>query len=69
MSQQSLSDQWASTGEIEWHTATQPVGDGESTWTDEWVLQVLCAPHRVRASYQEEEALRSFEQTQREGTR
>jgi hypothetical protein len=49
MSQQSLSDQWecmGDMGEIEWHTATQPGGDEQSCWTDEWVLQVLLAPHR-----------------------
>jgi hypothetical protein len=72
MSQQSLSDQWESLGdmgEVEWHTATQVAGDERSGWTAEWVLRVLFAPHRVRASYQEEEALRRFEQTQREGTR
>jgi hypothetical protein len=56
-------------GKIEWHTATQPGGDEQSCWTDEWVLRVLFAPHRVRASYQEEEALRYFEQTQRKETR
>jgi hypothetical protein len=38
-------------------------------WTAEWVLRVLCAPHRVRASSHEEEALRHFERTQREETR
>jgi hypothetical protein len=72
MSQQSLSDQWESMGdmgEVEWRTATQVAGDERSGWTAEWVLQVLFAPHRVRASYHEEEALRHFAQTQREGNR
>jgi flavin reductase (DIM6/NTAB) family NADH-FMN oxidoreductase RutF len=72
MSQQSLSDQWENMGDmgaVEWHTATQVAGDERSGWTAEWVLQVLFTPHRVRASYQEEKALRSFEQTRREGTR
>jgi hypothetical protein len=40
-----------------------------SGWTIEWVFRALLAPHRVRASYQEEEALRRFEQVQREGNR
>ena len=72
MSQQRLSDPWESMGDmgaVEWHTATQVAGDERSGWTAEWVLRVLFAPHRVRASYQEEEALRHFEQAQREGTR
>jgi hypothetical protein len=72
MSQQSLSDQWESMGdmgEVEEHTATQVEGDAPSNWTDVWVLRVLFAPHRVRASYQEEAALRHFEHTQKEGTR
>ena len=56
-------------GEVEWHTATQVAGDERSGWTAEWVLQVLFALHRVRASYQEEEALRRFEHAQREGNR
>jgi hypothetical protein len=72
MELQSLIDQWKSLGDMgenEWRTATQPGGDERSGWTDEWVLRVLFAPHRVRASYQEEEALRHFEQAQKEGTR
>ena len=72
MSQQSLSDPWESMGdmgEVEEHTATQSGGDEASGWTAEWVLRVLFAPHRVWASYQEEEALRHFEHAQREGTR
>jgi hypothetical protein len=40
-----------------------------SGWTVACVFQALLAPYRVRASYQEEEALRHFEQAQREGTR
>ena len=56
-------------GEVEEHTATQVEGDAPSNWPDEWVLRVLPAPHRVRASYQEEGALRHFEQAQREGAR
>jgi len=40
-----------------------------SGWTVEWVFQALLAPHRVRASYQEEEALRHFAQVQRGETR
>jgi hypothetical protein len=70
MSQQSLSDQWESMGdmgEVEWHTATQVAGDERSGWTAEWVFLVLFAPHRVRASYQEEEALRHFEHARPEG--
>jgi len=72
MERQRLMDQWESMGDVEereGHTATQVAGDERSGWTAEWVLRVLFAPHRVRASYQEEEALRNFEQTQREGTR
>jgi hypothetical protein len=72
MERQRLMDQWEGVedmGESAGHTATQVEGDAPSGWTAEWVLRVLFAPHRVRASYQEEEALRSFEQTQREGTR
>ena len=71
MSQQSLMDLWESMGDMgqaEWHTATQPGGDEESGWTEEWVFRVLFALHRARASYHEEEALRNFEQAQREGT-
>lgn len=40
-----------------------------SGWTVAWVFRALLAPHRVRAGYQEEEALRRFEQAQREGNR
>jgi hypothetical protein len=54
---------------IEDHNTTHPEAIEWGGWTDVWVFRVLFAPHRVRASYQEEEALRSFEQTQREGTR
>jgi hypothetical protein len=66
---QRLMDHWEGMGEGEGHTATQGAGDAPSGWTAEWVLRVLCAPHRVRASYQEEEALRHFDQAQRGGTR
>jgi hypothetical protein len=72
MERQRLMDQWESMenlGESEGHTATQVAGDAPSNWTAEWVLRVLCAPHRVRASYHEEEALRHFVQGQRGGTR
>jgi hypothetical protein len=69
---QSLMEQWESMGNMgtdEWHTATPVAGGTPSGWTAEWVLRVLFAPHRVRASYQEEEALRHFDQAQRGGTR
>jgi hypothetical protein len=69
MELQSLMDQWEDLSKDEWHTATPPGGDGRSGWTAEWVLRVLFAPYRVRASYQEEEALRHFEQAQRKGVR
>jgi hypothetical protein len=72
MELQRLIDQWESMGDmgtVERHDATEAGGDEGSGWTAAWVLRVLFAPHRIRASYQEEEALRSFEQTQREGTR
>jgi hypothetical protein len=70
MELQSLMDQWASIGGmVEQSTTGQVAGDVPSGWTAEWVWQVLCAPHRVRASHQEEEALRHFAQAQREGTR
>jgi hypothetical protein len=72
MKHESLMDQWkgiGDLGEVEEHTATPLAGDTPSRWTAEWVLRVLCAPHRIRASYHEEEALRHFEQAQREGTR
>ena len=69
---QSLIDQWermGNMGKAEGHNATQPKSDVWSGWTDEWLFRVLLAPQRVRASYQEEEALRHFEQAQREGAR
>ena len=76
MTLQSLMDQWESVGgwdsiladmgQREWDNTT---GDEGSNWTEGWVFRVLLAPHRVRASYHEEEALRRFEQAQREGTR
>ena len=72
MELQSLIAHWESMGDIgtvEQSTTGQGVGDAPSHWTDEWVFRVLCAPHRVRASSQEEEALRHFEQPQREGVR
>ena len=69
MERQRLIDQWASMGESEGRTAMQVAGDALSGWTAEWVLRVLFASHRVRASYQEEEAVRRFEQAQRGGTR
>jgi len=72
MELQRLMDQWEGVedmGESAGHTATQVAGDAPSGWTDAWVLRVLCAPHRVRASYQEEGAVRHFEQAQREETR
>ena len=72
MSQQSLMGQWESIGDrgtVEQSNTDQGEGDAPSGWTDEWVLRVLFAPHRVRVSYQEEEALRRFEQTQRKETR
>jgi len=51
------------------HNATQEGGDRLSEWTAEWFFRVLLAPRRVRASYQEEEALRHFEQAQLGGLR
>jgi hypothetical protein len=72
MELQRLMDQWESMGDLEqteWHTATQLGGEEKSGWTAEWVLWVLCAPHRVRASSQEEEVLRNFERSPREGVR
>jgi hypothetical protein len=71
MELQRLMDQWESMGDVEEreeHTATQVEGNEGSGWTAEWVLRVLFVPHRARASYHEEEALRNFEQAQREGT-
>lgn len=65
---QRLLDQWEGIedrGRVEQSNTDQGEGDVPSGWTDEWVLRVLCAPHRVWANYQEEEALRSFAQTQR----
>jgi hypothetical protein len=35
-----------------------------SEWTEDFVLRVLCAPHRVRASRQEAKALRNFARNQ-----
>jgi hypothetical protein len=70
MELQRLMDQWEGVedmGESGGHTATPVEGDAPSGWSVEWVLQILCAPHRVRASYHEEEAVRRFEQAQREG--
>jgi hypothetical protein len=72
MELQRLMDQWEGVedmGESAGHTAAPVESDAPSGWPVEWVLQVLCAPRRVRASSQEEEALRHFEQTQREGIR
>lgn len=72
MELQRLMDQWEGIedmGESAGHTATLVKGDALSGWTAEWVLRVLCAPHRVRASYQEEETTRRFDQAQRGGTR
>src|SRR5262249_48245846 len=36
-----------------------------SEWTEDFVLRVLCAPYRVRASWQEAQALRNFARSQR----
>ena len=72
MELQSLNDQWEGMGDMgmaERHNAPQAGGDEESGWTDKWVVRVLFAPHRVRVSYQEEKALRHFDQFQREGRR
>jgi hypothetical protein len=72
MELQRLMDQWASMGDMgesAGHTTTPVAGDAPSNWTAEWVLRVLCAPHRVRASHQKEETLRRFAQAQRGGTR
>ena len=72
MERQRLMDQWESMGDVgtvEEPNTGQVEGDAPSGWTVEWVLRVLFVPHRVRASYQEEEALRHFAQTQREGNR
>jgi len=55
--------------ETEGHCVLQEGEDRLSEWTAEWFFRVLVAPRRVRASSQEEEALRHFEQPQREGVR
>jgi hypothetical protein len=55
--------------ETEGHCALPEGADRLSEWTAEWVLRVLLAPRRVRASYQEEEAMRHFARSQREGAR
>jgi hypothetical protein len=72
MELQNLIDQWESTEDmntVEQHNTAQVEEYEWSGWTVEWIFRVLLAPHRVRASYQEEEALRHLEQAQREGTR
>lgn len=72
MELQSLIDQWESEVDrdaVERYNATQADGNASSGWTVEWVFQALLGPHRVRASYQEEEALRNFERAQSEGVR
>ena len=53
--------------ETEGHGAPQEGKERLSEWTTEWFFRVLLAPRRVRASVQEEEALRHFDQAQREG--
>jgi hypothetical protein len=70
MDYQTSMDRWKAAEamlETEGHNAAQEGGDALSGWTAEWVLRVLFAPRRVRASSHEEEALRHFEQAQREG--
>ncbi len=72
MDYQTLMDHWNAVEgmlETEGHTAAQAGGERLSAWTAEWFFRVLLAPRRVRASSQEEEALRNFDRSQREGVR
>jgi len=72
MDYQTSMDRWNAVEgmlETEGHNAPQDGGDRLSAWTAEWVFRVLLAPRRVRTSYQEEEALRNFARSQREGVR
>lgn len=72
MDHQTSMDRWKAAEamlETEGHTAAQERRERLSEWNVEWFFRVLLAPHRVQGSYQEEEALRHFEQAQREGVR
>jgi hypothetical protein len=67
MDYQTSMDRWKAAEamlETEGYCAPQEGEERLSEWTAEWFFRVLVAPRRVRASYQEEEALRHFEHTQ-----
>ena len=66
MDYQTSMDRWNAVEgllETEGHCAFQEGAERLSEWTAEWVFRVLLAPRRIRPSYQEEEALRHFEQS------
>lgn len=72
MDYQTSMDRWNAVEgmlETEGHGALQEGAERLSEWTAEWVFRVLLAPRRVRTSYHEEEAVRNFERSQREGVR
>jgi hypothetical protein len=72
MDYQTSMDRWKAAEamlETEGHGALQEGEDRLSEWNVDWFFRVLLAPRRVRTSYQEEEALRNFERSQREGVR
>jgi hypothetical protein len=72
MDYQTSMDRWKAAEamlETEGHCAPQEGGDGLSEWNVDWFFRVLLAPHRVRPNYQEEKALRHFEQAQLGGVR
>ena len=72
MDHQTSIDRWKAAEamlETEGDCAPQEGRERLSEWNVDWFFRVLLAPHRVRSSSQEEEALRHFEQALSGGLR